>query len=856
MGAGLTGVLAGEVQDAAARATADPRRAARELGRLIPLARGAGDAETVVVAERAMGLARRELADPAGAARHFRRAITVAHEAGLSAREAEARASLALDLLRAGRSRAALAELERAVRAHDDPGSGVVQAQFAIVYARLGRFDEALAHADLAVATTRRSGDRSFAAGVLGNRGLIRTYRGELVQAERDLRRAVELSIEAGDVLRAYDRRHNLGFLLARRGDLPAALAAYDEAEAGLASLGVPLAGPRLDRAEALLSAGLAADALAVATAAAAELSAAGLTGELGEAQLLAARAALAAGRPDLAEPGAASAQRLLGRQQRAPWTALARSVRLRASVARGVVASGPLLRSAVELSGHGFPDEAAELHLLAARAARGQRRTELLTELACGVRARTAGARLAAWHARVLLRDEAGSPAEALRAARSGLRVVQEQRQLLGAAELRTATTPAAVDLSATTLAVALRTGDPARVLAWSEHLRATALQRPPVRPPADGPLAAALDQLRTAALQLDEARVGGEPLAPLVARQAQLEREVRRIAHRTPGLRTEQPAPPSLAQVRDLLGDRALLDLVLSGDRLHALVVDRSGARLLPGPSLGAVATELRHLRHALRLAVQRGGRDDELGVSAARLAALVLPPGLSAERLVVVPAGPLHAAPWALLPELRGREVEVAPSLGLWARPARASTGGVVTVAGPGLAAAEQEARDVAARRDGTPLTGGAATVEAVLSALDGAATAHLACHGRFRADNAMFSALLLADGPLTVYDLERLQRAPELVVLSACDSGRSTVTAGQELLGLAAALFALGTRTLIASVVPVDDAAAARVMTGLHERLAAGASPAAALAAVQGAGDARTAASFVCLTAAAG
>ena len=55
----------------------------------------------------------------------------------------------------------------------------------------------------------------------------------------------------------------------------------------------------------------------------------------------------------------------------------------------------------------------------------------------------------------------------------------------------------------------------------------------------------------------------------------------------------------------------------------------------------------------------------------------------------------------------------------------------------------------------------LSNGSATVEGCLSAMDGAELVHVAAHGRFRADNPMFSALELDDGPLTVHDFERLR-----------------------------------------------------------------------------------------------
>jgi CHAT domain-containing protein len=62
-----------------------------------------------------------------------------------------------------------------------------------------------------------------------------------------------------------------------------------------------------------------------------------------------------------------------------------------------------------------------------------------------------------------------------------------------------------------------------------------------------------------------------------------------------------------------------------------------------------------------------------------------------------------------------------------------------------------------------------------------------------------------------------------------------------------------LLASGTRTIIASVVPVPDAAARRLMLAFHRRLAAGASPAAALAEAQAGlrADQRALAGFLCL-----
>jgi CHAT domain-containing protein len=83
----------------------------------------------------------------------------------------------------------------------------------------------------------------------------------------------------------------------------------------------------------------------------------------------------------------------------------------------------------------------------------------------------------------------------------------------------------------------------------------------------------------------------------------------------------------------------------------------------------------------------------------------------------------------------------------------------------------------------------LANSGATAETVLDALDGAWIAHIAAHGIFRADSPLFSSLHMYDGPLTVYDFERLQRAPHRLVLSSCDSGVGAPAGADELLGLA-------------------------------------------------------------------
>src|SRR5262249_12197323 len=244
--------------------------------------------------------------------------------------------------------------------------------------------------------------------------------------------------------------------------------------------------------------------------------------------------------------------------------------------------------------------------------------------------------------------------------------------------------------------------------------------------------------------------------------------------------------------------------------------------------------VKGELEGLRFALvRLA--RGGLDAAqratmragAAASAERLGELLVAPlseRVDDRPLVIVPTGSLHAMPWSILPRLRGVPIVVAPSAATWAAPQRprpTPRSKVVLVAGPRLRHATSELAALGSLYSRpVTLAGRQATVDAVMRSLDGATVAHLACHGHFRSDSPLFSALELADGPLNAYELQRLRRPPELIVLSACDLGSSDTRPGDELLGFAAALIGMGTRTIVASVLPVPDAGAKRLMITLH------------------------------------
>jgi tetratricopeptide (TPR) repeat protein len=876
-------VLASPQAQAAAAALAmvgasprDAQDAALEAQRV---SRRQRDRAAESVAGRALGLARKELGDLVGARTALRAAVRVADRAGLDGVAAEARMSLAFVLLDSGRVTGALAQADRAVSALRGVAAARLRAQRGLILQRCGRLTEAQAAYQLALPVLARAGDRVWEARLRNNRGLLRAFQGSLTAAEADLRRAAELHIGLGNDLLAADCTWNLGFVAARRGDAPAALACYDATEATYHEAGVPAPELLLDRAEVLLSVGLNGEAAAAAADAAGVMARLGLHTHLAEARLVQAQAALAGAEPETAGAYAEQAAAAFRRQQRPGWALVARHVAVCAASASGSADRATLEKSrhtADALRDAGWAALALDARIITAETALALGRvTEAEAQLRRAAAARRHGSvavRVAAWHAEVLLRVATGRRGSVAPALRAGLRVLDQHRAALGATELRVHTATHGARLTALGLRLALEDADAVRVLTWAEQWRAATLRLRPARPPDDAALTTALIDLRRVSADLEAALLEGRPVTRLRHEQAALEAGIRAASRRVQGQRSE-PGMSSLGfdELAERLGDRALVALVDVDATLWAVVVAGGRARLHEVGSSGRAADELESVHFALRRLASRHGSDSSLlsadrsaRDSAARLDAQLLAPlrsQLQDREVVLVPPAVLQGLPISLLPTVRGRATSVAPSATVWARAAATApadmAGRAVLAAGPRLAAADEEVTALAARHPhATRLTGPDATVAAVAAAADGAHWVHLAAHGRLRTDNPLFSSLELSDGPLTVYDLERLHRAPRLVVLPACHSGVGSVHAGEETLGLTSALLALGSRTVVASIMPVPDDASRWLMLALHDAMAKGSPPAAALAAVQAATDddpsaVAAAAGFVCL-----
>ena len=143
------------------------------------------------------------------------------------------------------------------------------------------------------------------------------------------------------------------------------------------------------------------------------------------------------------------------------------------------------------------------------------------------------------------------------------------------------------------------------------------------------------------------------------------------------------------------------------------------------------------------------------------------------------------------------------------------------------------AVEEAQQVAKLLKGAAFLEDTATVEVLRDYGRRAPVVHLATHAEFRADNPLFSGLKLADAWLTTLDIFGLELAASLVTLSGCQTGRSVVGGGEELLGLARAFFAAGAASLLLSLWAVEDSSTAEFMRLFYGDLAGGATKAAAL-----------------------
>ncbi|MEO7728161.1 MAG: CHAT domain-containing protein [Burkholderiales bacterium] len=258
----------------------------------------------------------------------------------------------------------------------------------------------------------------------------------------------------------------------------------------------------------------------------------------------------------------------------------------------------------------------------------------------------------------------------------------------------------------------------------------------------------------------------------------------------------------------------------------------------------------------------------------------------PAQEGARLIVVPEGALFLVPFAALEDAQGtpliarHALSVVPSLqtlaltALRRQPPGGSSEAVVVgnplmprtidtraITVPALPDAQAEANAIAALLKTSALSGAAATKRAVLARLPTARYVHLATHGyletyidaapvatnphvrsmRAPGPSAGGSSIpgLLAlapegndEGWLTADEIAKTKTRAELVVLSACDTGRGLIN-DDGVIGLSRAWIAAGAPSVVVSLWQIPDDATRDLMVAFYQQLAAGTRKAEAL-----------------------
>lgn len=321
------------------------------------------------------------------------------------------------------------------------------------------------------------------------------------------------------------------------------------------------------------------------------------------------------------------------------------------------------------------------------------------------------------------------------------------------------------------------------------------------------------------------------------------------------------------------------ALLEFALTTTQLYLFVVTRAPELKLPGLKLEVF--ELPLTRAQLDSQVEElqrllATRNLDFRAAAVRLYDSLLKPAQSVlqgkTQLVIVPEERLWELPFQALHDgkqylleraaisyapsltvlgamqkLRQPRRHVAPSLLAFGNPAARAEGQRKQVAqpalrSPGLAPLPQSETEVNAlvrlygARHSRAYLGAEAREDRFKAEAGKYDVLHIAAHGLLNDSKPLYSQVVLApndkldgkpegteDGLLEAWELLKLNLHPDLVVLSACETARGNVVAGEGVIGLSWALFVAGAPTVVVSQWKVDAAATTPLMIEFHRHL---------------------------------
>jgi tetratricopeptide (TPR) repeat protein len=361
--------------------------------------------------------------------------------------------------------------------------------------------------------------------------------------------------------------------------------------------------------------------------------------------------------------------------------------------------------------------------------------------------------------------------------------------------------------------------------------------------------------------AAQLRSSRSPAKLLRDLQTAIHRREKELLRVVREMPEADAESGGlfnsnPVTIPEIRAVLpAGSTLVEYFQIRDQLLAAVVTSGGLNIVPVAQVGEVTPLLEHLEYQLakfRLGTEyvKTFGDSLLKATQRHLEELYrkllspLEEKLEGQHLVVVPHGLLHRLPFQALHDghrdlIDRFSISYAPSATIYRlcgeRPVN-DQGGALVMGVPDAEAPLilDEATAVAGIiPEAELLLGAKATMAALRAKGTRCRLIHIATHGFYRQDSPMFSGIRLGDSILSLYDLYRFNLPAELITLSGCATGMSTVAGGDELLGLVRGLIRAGARAALLSLWDVQDRSTLEFMTSFYRFLTTGANKAAAL-----------------------
>lgn len=844
-----------DARAALAAAREDPKRALEQAGGVLERA---NSTEETATAHFAMGLAHRSLANGGESTSHLEQAATQA--AGFEQLRGQILRSLAFNYAQAAQHQLADTTIEESISILEGDEADLSRLQQAFMLLMRGDHLRALPILTSAVTAFEKSGHDDHLELTLYNRALIHMEIGDYEASVADLERAFDTATRLDHPVFASNAALHLSQVLGWKDDIPAAMAWHARSVALSEAAGADNPVADTEHAFLLIQARLMREAEETLTEALPRLVAAGANEAIAvQGHLLLAEVLSERGAHDQAAAQVAMARATSPEDGRYRFDIAAADHRARIAAGEATPALlDSIIETATEMQVNGERHAAAMERFravdVAIRLGDITTAARMCDDAARIVRTGPLWLQIQAWAALAAVRQAMGNRRGAAAAVRAGFGRLDEYRSGIGATDLRIHAAEYGERLASIGLELAVESGSTNRVFGWAERLRTTS-HRTQSANPGDEPLRDALAQLRQISSRLRSA--GASQSLDLRESQRRHEQTVRNLAREATGTASSF-LQASLPALRAELPGRCLIEFITVHEAIMAVVVTSSKARIVELGSLPDAAGQIDQLRFAAeRIArpttstASRAAAFDSVTVTSRQLFDTLLEPlsmHIGSRRPVIVPCNGLHGIPWG---HLLDGPVEVAPSATTWlsCHTSPSAEGAPVVVTGPGLTHSAAEGQAIGEIIGVPPVS----TAAAALATLPRAQLAHFACHARPRLDSPMFSSLVLADGELTLYDIERLEGSPATVVLAACDGGTALLASGEEVAGLAGAFLSLGSKAVVAPLFTVSDEATAKVMSEFHTHLAAGNDAATALAATRDHADpvvAFTARSFVC------